>query len=379
MSGYTKLFGSILASTVWELPLATKVVWITMLAMADMNGDVQASIPGLAKMAGVSREECEAALASFLAPDKYSRSKESDGRRIEEVDGGWRLINHAKYTQMLSAADRRERGAERQKRYRWKALAPLVGPIVVRDGNRCGICGVEFKDADEIQFDHIIPTSKGGDDSLDNIQRAHAFCNQSKHNIRSGRHGRHPSMPPLRASAVSPALASDGSDNIRLRSDTDKTETRSEPDSSAVPSEPAEPAVLVFPCNGEPKTWDLTKAQIATWTLLYPGVPVETECRKALAWVLANGKKTAGGMLKFLVRWLNKQNDQPRAKGQGPPYSQPIRAPRPSGPPVAIAELAAERARKLEEAAERERKAEADRFRQQQEADKRNVGGTTNG
>ena len=121
MSGYTKLFGSILDSTVWKLSLASKVVWVTMMAMADRDGVVEASVPGLADRAGVTIEQCETALAAFLAPDRYSRTKDHDGRRIEEIDGGWRLINHEKYTQKLSAEDRRERDAERQRRHRDKA------------------------------------------------------------------------------------------------------------------------------------------------------------------------------------------------------------------------------------------------------------------
>lgn len=117
MSGYTKLFGSILDSTVWELPHATVRVWVTMMAMADRHGEIQAAIPGLAHRARVTLEETETALAAFMAPDKYSRTPDQDGRRIEAIDGGWRLINHRKYTQMMSEEDRKERGAERQRRY----------------------------------------------------------------------------------------------------------------------------------------------------------------------------------------------------------------------------------------------------------------------
>ena len=57
---FTKLFNSILDSTIWQEPPATKLVWITLLAMSDRNGDVHASIPGLAKRAGVTLEECNA-------------------------------------------------------------------------------------------------------------------------------------------------------------------------------------------------------------------------------------------------------------------------------------------------------------------------------
>jgi len=79
-----------------------------MLAMTDECGVVGASIPGLAARAGVSVESCNAAIAKFLAPDPYSRTKAFEGRRIEEIDGGWRLLNHAKYRDIMSTEERRE-------------------------------------------------------------------------------------------------------------------------------------------------------------------------------------------------------------------------------------------------------------------------------
>lgn len=68
-----------------------------MLAMADKNGRVWASVPGLANRARVPLADAEIALAAFLAPDAYSRTPDNEGRRIEPIDGGWRLLNHEKY------------------------------------------------------------------------------------------------------------------------------------------------------------------------------------------------------------------------------------------------------------------------------------------
>jgi hypothetical protein len=107
MTGYTKLFGSIVASTIWREAKETKIVWITMLALADQYGIVSASIPGLADLSKVTIEECEASLAKLMSPDPYSRSKENEGRRIEEVDGGWRILNYVKYRQLWSDEDRK--------------------------------------------------------------------------------------------------------------------------------------------------------------------------------------------------------------------------------------------------------------------------------
>lgn len=94
-----------------------------MLAMADRNGEVQASLPGLADVARVTLEQAEAALVTLSEPDKHSRSKEFEGRRIAETDGGWVLLNHDKYRKKLSKADRDRQNAERQKRYRERKKA----------------------------------------------------------------------------------------------------------------------------------------------------------------------------------------------------------------------------------------------------------------
>lgn len=118
--GYTKLFLSIITSTIWSEDDRTRIVWITMLASADKNGEVQASIPGLARLAGVPVESCRSAIKKFLEPDRDSRTKDDEGRRIEEIDGGWHLINHRKYREMACDEDRRNQAAIRQQRAREK-------------------------------------------------------------------------------------------------------------------------------------------------------------------------------------------------------------------------------------------------------------------
>jgi hypothetical protein len=118
--GYTKLFSSIVTSTIWVESDRTRIVWITMLAMADRNGEIQASIPGLARLAGVPIPDCEEALAKFIAPDRYSRTPDDEGRRIEKIEGGWALLNHAKYREMASRDDSKAANTERQRRHREK-------------------------------------------------------------------------------------------------------------------------------------------------------------------------------------------------------------------------------------------------------------------
>lgn len=127
---FTKLFSSLPESTIWVEPYATRIVWITMLATADREGRVFGSIPGLAKRAAVTLEECEAALLRFQQPDRYSRTPDHDGRRIEPIDGGWALLNYLRYREMRDDEARREQNRAASAKYResLKASAAVINP-----------------------------------------------------------------------------------------------------------------------------------------------------------------------------------------------------------------------------------------------------------
>jgi hypothetical protein len=108
MAGYSKLFSEIVTSSIWSEDDKTRIVWITMLALKDSRGFVPAALPGLANAARVTVEECEAAVAKLETPDKYSRTAEHEGRRIQHVEGGWMVLNHEKYREKRSDEERRE-------------------------------------------------------------------------------------------------------------------------------------------------------------------------------------------------------------------------------------------------------------------------------
>jgi len=134
LSSYTKLFQSILDSSIWQESHQTRIVWVTMLAMADQHGEVQAAVPGLAKRAGVTLQEAEEAISTLSKPDQYSRTPDHEGRRIAKIDGGWEILNHAKYRHAASLEDRKEKAAERAKRFRDKNKPDPEQPCVtVRD------------------------------------------------------------------------------------------------------------------------------------------------------------------------------------------------------------------------------------------------------
>lgn len=79
-----------------------------MLAVKDRKHVVRASIPGLASVANIPVESVKRGLAKLASPDEFSRTKEHEGRRITEVDGGWLILNGEKYRNYLSKAERNE-------------------------------------------------------------------------------------------------------------------------------------------------------------------------------------------------------------------------------------------------------------------------------
>ena len=118
MTGYTKLFQDIVTSTIWGEDDQTRIVWVTMLALKDSKHFVSASVPGLARQANVSLEDCQRALAKLEAPDPHSRSQEFEGRRIQKADGGWLILNGQKYRERMNLDERREYQRTKQAEYR---------------------------------------------------------------------------------------------------------------------------------------------------------------------------------------------------------------------------------------------------------------------
>ena len=115
---YCKLATTLLGSTLWAEDANIRLTWVTMLLLKDAKGEVHTSIPGLAHFARVPLQDCERALEKFLSPDKYSNNKDFEGRRIEEIEGGWFIINHEHYRDLDSDVDRKKKDAARQQRKR---------------------------------------------------------------------------------------------------------------------------------------------------------------------------------------------------------------------------------------------------------------------
>ena len=120
---YVKLHASILDSTIWAESHATRITWLTMLAMADRDGLILARAPGIAARARVTREECETALRCFRSPDPDSRTPDHDGRRIIDTAEGILILNYEVHRDRASTEEAAEKHAARQARYRERVAA----------------------------------------------------------------------------------------------------------------------------------------------------------------------------------------------------------------------------------------------------------------
>jgi hypothetical protein len=123
---YAKLFSSIIHSSIWCEDSDTKVVWITLLAMADFDGHVEASHGGLAKAAGLPLEKVQMALDKFYAPDPDSMNQDNEGRRVAKVDRGWLVLNYTEFRERKSKEY--TRGQDRQRQQKHRSVTPCHAP-----------------------------------------------------------------------------------------------------------------------------------------------------------------------------------------------------------------------------------------------------------
>ena len=88
----------------------------------------------------------------------------------------------------------------------------------------------------------------------------------------------------------------------------------SKPDVADHAVEDSSPVLIWLPTNTKEK-YPVTEAQVGAWSDLYGNVDVEQELKKMLGWLDArpgNERKTVRGMKKFVVSWLNREQDNPK-------------------------------------------------------------------
>jgi len=116
----------------------------------------------------------ERSLSNYRKNVDERRAKQ---REYQKRDPELRRARHRAWLELVPT-----RNAERVAKRRAAALAQSAGPvdfaeILKRDGDICYLCGERPK---KRHFDHVIPLSKGGAHSMENIKVACSTCNLKK-------------------------------------------------------------------------------------------------------------------------------------------------------------------------------------------------------
>lgn len=142
MAGYSKLFSSIVTSSVWCEDNIVLRVWIAMLATCDASGVVEGSVPGFASLCRITSDEMRHSLDRLMAPDPDSRTPDHDGRRVEAIRGGWRILNYLDYRNRLQEKDGSKAKAMRESRERARVTASNKLPGVTLPASASAYPGV---------------------------------------------------------------------------------------------------------------------------------------------------------------------------------------------------------------------------------------------
>lgn len=109
---------------------------------------------------------------TYTSPKGRNNYQKSATYKTEEVFLQAELLR--KHIEYESSEERRKQLA------RSKMTDKLRYTVLKRDGFRCKICGRSAEDGVKLHVDHIIPVSKGGETTLDNLRALCEQCNLGK-------------------------------------------------------------------------------------------------------------------------------------------------------------------------------------------------------
>jgi 5-methylcytosine-specific restriction endonuclease McrA len=94
-------------------------------------------------------------------------------RRDPGYSARWRKANPERWSLRNRENARRRR----------QAVGPVsYAAILERDGMVCHLCGGLIASVEDLHFDHVVPLSRGGEHSMENIRPSHEAGNRWKHN-----------------------------------------------------------------------------------------------------------------------------------------------------------------------------------------------------
>ena len=116
---FTPLFERILDSSINEEPTYVRWLFLALLVLQDGDHVVRGYNPyKLHRRANLTIEEVEKGLKILRSPDKRYGEQPHEGRRILEVEDGWKIVNGSFYQEEMKKIYRRKYIARKQREYR---------------------------------------------------------------------------------------------------------------------------------------------------------------------------------------------------------------------------------------------------------------------
>jgi len=127
---YGKIFDSIYDGTLAE-DWRALITFQQFIVLCDADGMVDMTPQSMSRRTGIPIEHIIAGIEVLEKNDKYSRTPDEDGKRIELIDShrawGWHIINHEKYKNIRDADTIRAQTRERVRRHREKKRSVTLG------------------------------------------------------------------------------------------------------------------------------------------------------------------------------------------------------------------------------------------------------------
>lgn len=120
---YGKIFDSIYDGTLAE-DWRALITFQQFIVLCDADGIVDMTPQSISRRTGIPIEHIKAGIEILEKVDRFSRTPDEDGRRIELIDEhrpwGWHIVNHEKYKNMRDADTIRAQTRERVRKHREK-------------------------------------------------------------------------------------------------------------------------------------------------------------------------------------------------------------------------------------------------------------------
>ena len=157
---YGKIFASMYNGSLYGQWQAI-VTFQQMIVLCDIDGVVDMTPQAIAARTSIPLDIIQEGIRILEQPDKYSRTPDAEGRRIDRLDyhreWGWVIVNYKKYRHLIDAETVREQNRERQRRFKDKHKVTVGNAHLTEDNGR----SLQVEEEAEVEVKNKTPCASG--------------------------------------------------------------------------------------------------------------------------------------------------------------------------------------------------------------------------